>query len=203
MKSNDELITYMCLNGVLGTPEIIQAFRKIDRKYFVPAYLIDEVYNDYPLPIGAGQTISQPSTVAFMLELLGVKRGDSVLDVGCGSAWSSALLGEIVGENGRVLGLERIEKLLEYGKRNLKKFGFGNLKIEKAGDRLGCPEMLFDKILVSASAENIPNELVEQLKIGGLMIIPVKGSIYRLQRVKNGEIQKEVYHGFRFVPLVY
>ena len=203
MRSNSELIDYMCNLGVLKTPEIIHAFEKIDRKYFIPSYLSDDVYGDYPLPIGANQTISQPSTVAFMLELLGANMGDMVLDIGSGSGWTTALLCEIVGQEGSVVALERIEKLLKLGEKNLKRFGFENLSMQKAEKKLGKVGEIFDRILVSASAENIPKELFKQLKTKGILVIPIKNSIYKFKRLKNNGVQKESFYGFEFVPLIH
>jgi protein-L-isoaspartate(D-aspartate) O-methyltransferase len=106
MRSNGELIDSMIYSGVLKTPKIIKAFEKIDRRYFVPKQFLDNIYVDAPLPIGKNQTISQPTTVAFMLELLDAQEGDDILDIGSGSGWTTALLSEIVGESGSVRGLK-------------------------------------------------------------------------------------------------
>jgi protein-L-isoaspartate(D-aspartate) O-methyltransferase len=203
MKNNTELIKSMRHSRVLKSPQIIQAFEKIDRKYFVQSSLAQEIYEDYPLPIGKNQTISQPSTVAFMLELLNTKKGNKVLDIGSGSGWTVALLSEIVGENGSVRGLERVEKLIESAQKNLKQFGFKNSLITKASGNLGCPNNTFDRILVSASAPSIPTELFAQLKKGGILVIPVQNSIFKFKKFQNGEIGKEEFYGFKFVPLIY
>ncbi len=204
MRSMSELIEHMKEYGVLKTPKIEEAFRKADRKYFVPDFLIDNAYEDRPLPIGKNQTISQPSTVAFMLELLEPKEGDKILDIGSGSGWTSALLCFIVGDSGLVIGLERVDELVEMGRRNLSKFNFkNNCKIEKAKETLGLEGEKFDKILVSAAAEEIPYELFDQLKENGILVIPIKDSIFRFIKTSNGKIKAEEYYGFRFVPLIY
>ena len=203
MKTNEELIQSMQNSGVLKTPRIIKAFEKIDRKYFVPEGFKEEIYRDAPLPIGGGQTISQPSTVAFMLELLQPKEGDFILDIGSGSAWTTSLLCEIVTDKGKVIGMERVDKLVEAGKKNLSQFGFKHCHIEKAGDKLGKPGEQFDKILVSASAPEIPIELFEQLKINATLVIPVRNSIFKFTKLSDTKIQKEEYAGFVFVPLIY
>ncbi len=204
MRSMNELIEHMKNYGVLKTPIIQKAFEKIDRKYFVDDFLREKQYEDRPLPIGEGQTISQPSTVAFMLELLEPKKGDKILDIGSGSGWTTALLCFIVGEEGSVLGLERVDRLVEMGKKNLAKFGFKtNCKIEKAKPTLGIKGEKFDKILVSAAADEIPYELFDQLKENGILVIPIKDSIYRFTKDSKGEIKGEKYYGFRFVPLIY
>ncbi len=132
MRSNKELVEHLIKRGVLKTPKIIEAFKKIDRKDFVKEEFLEEAYFDTPLPIGFGQTISQPYTVAFMLELLEPKEGDTVLDIGSGSGWTTALLAYIVGNKGKVIGVERIKELVEFGKKNLAKYKFKNAHIELA-----------------------------------------------------------------------
>jgi len=157
MESKQELIDSMILRGMLDSPHIIDAFREVDRKYFVPESFEDHIYIDAPLPIGNNQTISQPSTVAFMLEKLEPKEGDKVLDIGSGSGWTTALLCHIVGEKGSVKGLERMDELVEQGEENLSKLQFGShCRIQRAGEKLGLPSEQFDRILVSASADEIP-----------------------------------------------
>lgn len=201
--SSKELIDAMRVSGVLKTPHIIEAFEKVDRKYFVPEEFAQHIYLDRPLPIGKDQTISQPSTVAFMLELLAPEAGDRVLDIGSGSGWTAALLCTIVGDLGSVLGLERVDELVARGQNNLNRFGFGQCTIKKADAKLGRPGETFDKILVSASSEEIPETLFDQLNIGGVLVIPVQNSIYRFKKLSASKIEQEEYRGFVFVPLIY
>jgi len=165
MNSMQALVDAMILSGRLEDPQIIDAFRVVDRKYFVPDSFTEHIYVDAPLPIGNNQTISQPSTVAFMLEQLKAGEGDKVLDIGSGSGWTTALLCQIVGEKGSVTGLERMDELVEQGKKNLSQFHFNHCRIKKAWDKLGIPDEQFDRILVSASADEIPEELFLQLKM--------------------------------------
>jgi len=187
----------------MNQENIINAFKTIDRKDFVLKEYENEAYGDYPLPIGFGQTISQPTTVAFMLELLQPKKGDKVLDVGSGSGWTTALLAQIVGKKGRVFGVEKIPQLISFGKENLAKYHFPNAEIRKAGKELGLRKKApFDRILVSAAAQTIPQELVEQLKIGGIMVIPVNNDILRIKKVSDKEIKTQRFEGFVFVPLI-
>ena len=202
-ENNERLIEGMQMSGVLRTPRIVKAFRKIDRRFFVPAGFEEAVYVDAPLPIGEGQTISQPSTVAFMLELLGAEEGDRILDIGSGSGWTAALLGAIVRENGEVIGLERQEALVEAGQKNITPFGFSHVAIERAGEVLGRPGETFDRILVSASAPEVPQQLFPQLRPGGVLVIPVRNSIYRFTKLSETEIRQEEFPGFVFVPLIY
>ncbi len=203
MRTNKELISSLEQSGVLKTPTIIEAFKAVDRACFVPSEFADYRYVDAPLSIGEGQTISQPWTVAFMLELLQPKKGDKILDIGSGSGWSSALLAHIVGQSGLVLGLERKDELVDFGSQNLKKMGIKNAKIEKASDVLGIPGEKFDAILVSASADDIPKELFSQLEITARLVIPIENSIYLFEKISEDEITHQEFEGFRFVPLIY
>lgn len=203
MTSNDTLIDSMIASGVLRTPRIIKAFRERDRKYFIPEQLSERCYIDAPLPIGAEQTISQPTTVAFMLELLEAGPGDELLDIGSGSGWTTALLCNIVGHDGKVTGLERIDGLVRIGEANLSRFGDTNCHIHKAGGSLGIPSRRFDAILVSASAEELPSRLFSQMNIGARLVIPIKDSIWKFTKVSEEKITQEQYYGFVFVPLIY
>ena len=203
MKTMHELVDDMIFSNMLKSPQIIDAFREIDRKYFVPDSFSDHIYIDAPLPIGNNQTISQPSTVAFMLEHLEPQEGDTVLDIGSGSGWTTALLCQIVGEEGSVTGIERVGALVEQGRENLSKFNFNHCRIKQAGEKLGLPGEQFDRILVSASADEIPEELFSQLKIGGILVIPVENSIYKFKKVSEEDIKIEEFYGFVFVPLIY
>ncbi len=203
MKSNQALIASMIAGGALKSPQIIEAFETIDRKNFILEDFRDHIYIDRPLPIGKDQTISQPSTVAFMLEHLEPQKGDKILDIGSGSGWTTALLCHIVGPEGSVIGLERHDELVERGRQNFARLDLPeHCRIEKAGEALGKPGKQFDKILVSASAEEIPEELFAQLKVGGIMVIPVKNSIYRFKKLSDTKVEAQEYPGFVFVPLV-
>ncbi len=198
----EELAEKLIREGALATPRIIRAFRAIDRKNFVPAEYAAEAYEDYPLPIGAEQTISQPTTVAFMLELLAPRPGDRALDVGAGSGWTTALLAEIVGPRGSVVGVERIPELAARGSANLAGYGFPNARIVRAGKVLGFPAAApYDRILVSAEAGSVPETLADQLAEGGVMAIPVRGAIVKATK-RRGKLAFEPHEGFAFVPLI-
>jgi len=204
MKKMDRLVDDMISSNMLKSPLIIDAFRTIDRKYFVPEEYAEDAYFDAPLPIGNYQTISQPSTVAFMLERLDPQDGNTVLDIGSGSGWTTALLCYMVGDKGSVTGLERVETLVEQGSENLAKFGFHTpCHIEKARDKLGLQGKQFDRILVSASADEVPEELFPQLKTGGILVIPIGESIFKFTKISETQIDKEEFYGFVFVPLIY
>jgi protein-L-isoaspartate(D-aspartate) O-methyltransferase len=168
----------------------------------VPVEYVEEAYGDYPLPIGFGQTISQPTTVALMLELLQPHKGDKILDVGSGSGWTTALLARIA-ESGPVYGVEIVPELVAFGAKNLGKYGFRNASIAQAGKELGLPrEAPFDRILVSASSSDLPESLVKQLKVGGTMVIPIGDSVFRIVKKTEKDIEEEEFPGFLFVPLI-
>ena len=203
MISNDDLIRHLINTDALRSSNIIDAFDNIDRVGFVLDPTAADVYGDYPLPIGYGQTISQPTTVAMMMEMLEPHSGQKISDIGSGSAWSTALLAYIVGDGGSVTGLEKVSQLVEFGGNNLKKYNFSNAKIIQAGNKLGLEGEKFDRILVSASAKEFPSELTKQLKPSGKLVIPVKNSIYEITKKANGELDSAEHYGFVFVPLIF
>lgn len=201
--TNKEMVEDLKKQGVLKTSEIINAFLQIDRKKFLKVEQYGHAYDDSPLPALSGQTISQPYTVAFMFELLKPKNGHKILDIGSGSGWTTALLAEIVGDEGEVTGTEIVPSLVELGRENLKKFKHKNVKIEQAvEEELGRKGEVFDRILLSASAEKLPEELITQLKPGGIMVIPVGENIVKLEKSLDEKITTKDYPGFVFVPLV-
>lgn len=203
MTRNEELVNYLIqYQKVLRSEKIISSFLKIDRKDFVTNDYKSYAYDDCALPIGHGQTISQPYVVAFMLELLNLKEDDIVLDIGSGSGYTTALIAEMV-KKGNVIGVERIKELVEFGQQNLKKYNFANAKIIDASARLGIPKKRFDKIMVSASSQKVPDELLFQLKIGGTMVIPIKDTICQIIKDSNDDFSKKIHYGFVFVPLIY
>ena len=189
-------------SGVLRSETIVGAFESVNRADFVRPADKPFANRDHPMSIGHGQTISQPYTVAFMLELLSPQPGQKILDVGSGSGWTTAMLANITGEAGRVIGVERVPELVKFGSKNLAKYQFKNARIERALDSFGWPdEAPYDRILVSAEAVDIPEELIEQLKDGGTMVIPIGYSICKV--IKSGKkLDVSKYPGFIFVPLV-
>lgn len=179
------------------------AFERVRRVDFLPREQHGFAGENAALPIGHGQTNSQPSTVRDMLELLDVQPGHRVLDVGCGSGWTTALLGDLVGPAGEVVGVEVVPELTEWGRANLRRYDMAWTSIEQArADVLGLPERApYDRILVSAQATTLPVELVSQLEVGGLMVVPVGGRMTVVRRT-DGEPEISRAGWYTFVPLV-
>lgn len=199
------LIDNLISSNWLKTPRLIEAFKKIKRIDFLPEEMKELSELNEALPIGYGQTISQPLVVAFMLELLQPQPGEKILDVGSGSGWTSALLAEIVG-GGKVIAIEVIPELMAFGKNNIEKYNFikkGIVECLCADGSKGCnKEAPFDKILASASAKEIPLAWKEQLKIGGRIVTPIGNSIWSFDKIAEKEFEEKEYPGFVFVPLI-
>ncbi len=200
--TNDTLIKSLKESGVLKTLKIEEALHAVDRADFVSEELRPDAYLDTALPIGYGQTISQPTVVAFCLELLEVKPGNRVLDIGSGSGWTTALLAHLVGESGEVVGVERIPELVVFGQRNLAKYVLPRAHIEQAGRELGKSDVApFDRILISAATDEVPETLKEQLAENGRMVLPVQSAICVVDKIDN-TFSTNCYDGYAFVPLI-
>lgn len=221
---NGSLVNQLIQEGYLKDKLIIKAFKKVKRADFVPEKIVKERGEDFvanynaPLPIGYGQTISQPLTVAFMLELLQPAKGDKILDIGSGSGWQTTMLADIVNletkplkgnlapKSPLVFAIERIPELKEFGQNNAAKYNFiekGVVRFICGDGSKGLPDQApFDKIIAAASAEEIPQSWKEQLKIGGRLVAPVKGSIWLLVKKSKDKFEKKEYPGFVFVPLI-
>ena len=199
------LIDHLISLGYLKTPLIIEAFRKINRKDFVLPEYKKLAYEDTALPIGFGQTISQPLTVAFMLEELQPKKGEIILDVGAGSGWQTVMLAYCVGEEGKVIAIERIPGLADMAKKNIAKYNFiekGIVEIRLADGSRRIAGIEFDKIIAAAAGEEIPEAWKEELKIGGRIVAPVENGIVVMEKISEDEFKAKKYPGFVFVPLV-
>jgi len=186
-----------------GFPEnILNAFREVRREDFVPDEFKDSAYEDIPLPIGLGQTISQPYTIAFMLNLLELDKLNAkskILEIGSGSGYVLALINEI-SKNSEIYGVERIESLVKQSEERLR--NKRNIKIINRDGSKGLKEYApYDRILISASCEKIPEHLYFQLKKDGIIVASVKNSIYQIKR-RGLRIEKKEFSGFVFVPLI-
>ena len=229
--AQDQLIRLLISNGYLRSPRIIEAFYAIDRADFVLSEDKKEAYGNYPLPIGMGQTISRPVTVAFMLEALDPQPGEKILDIGSGSGWTTALLAYVVSQKnfhgqrinsnikennyGKVFAVDRIPEICKFGDENIQKYHFiekGIVSIFCKDGTEGLPEYaLFDKILTGAAAsKNIPEAWRNQLKTGGRIVAPVDNSVWlfiKKSSVSGGASSKDQWEekefpGFMFVPLI-
>lgn len=183
--------------------KILGAFRKVPRHEFVPDEYKDAAYDDYPLPIGRGQTISQPYMVALMTECMELKSGDKVLEVGSGSGYQAAILAEIVKD---VYSVERIEILATKSEEILKSLGYGNVHVVVGDGSMGYKDgSPYDGIIVTCAAPSIPDAYIEQLKVGGRLVIPVGSRFSQVLTVveKNeAGIDKREVCGCVFVPLI-
>jgi protein-L-isoaspartate(D-aspartate) O-methyltransferase len=179
---------------------IINAFKRVEREKYLSEDLHACAYHDIPLPIGYGQTISQPSTSAFMLDLLSLYNKHRVLEVGCGSGYLLNLLAKM-DYNLDIYGTELLEELANIATKRLNEYQ--SIKIYHTPDSLGLKdEAPFDRIIVSAATDKIPKELFKQLKEGGIMVIPINDSLYKIIKIENKK-QITQYPGFEFVPLKY
>ncbi|EKE25937.1 MAG: Protein-L-isoaspartate(D-aspartate) O-methyltransferase [uncultured bacterium (gcode 4)] len=201
--SNKEMVENLIYDGVLKTDKIIEAFLEVDRINFVKFEYLEEAYANYPLPIWHSQTISQPATVWILLELLQPNEWDHILDIWSWSWWTTVLLWKIIKNKGKVIWIEIIPELVEFSKENLEKYDLQNTEIRLSWDNLWIPWEKFDKILVSASARELPKELLDQLKIWWNMVIPIKNSLFLIKKIKENKIEKKEYFWFSFVPLIY
>ncbi len=183
-------------------PRVIKAMLEVPRHLFVPPEYIDQAYEDYPLPIGYGQTISQPYMVAVMTELLELDETHKVLEIGTGSGYQTAILAAIARE---VYTVERVPELSERAQRILEKLGFDNVKFKVGDGSLGWPEYSpYDRIIVTAAAPDIPEPLKDQLKEGGIIVIPIGeryGQILVKGIKKNDKILTQELFPCAFVPL--
>jgi protein-L-isoaspartate(D-aspartate) O-methyltransferase len=199
--NKEELIRKLRNNGI--KEEILKTIDKVDRKDFISEKNLNEAYEDHPLSIGYGQTISQPYTVAFMLQELELKKGDKVLEIGTGSGWNAALISDIIGEKGKVYSAEVVKELADRAKEKLK--NYKNIIVLNADASHGLPEYApYNKIILTAAPVKIANELKEQLIDGGILLVPVgeyTQKLIKLTRKKDKFIEEEK-GDFIFVPLV-
>lgn len=198
------MVEQLRANGVLRSPRLCDAFAQIDRQQFVPREQHEHAYDDLPLPIGHGQTISQPWTVAFMLELLQPRERDHCLDVGCGSGWVAALLSVLVGPRGHVTAVERVPQLATVAQQRLTAQPAVTVVTGDAshGWSDGAP---YDIIHVAAAAPELPTGLKDQLANGGRLIIPLgqyDQELALITKISDNTYTEHRYPGFQFVPLI-
>ena len=186
-------------------PHILDAFREVPREAFVSAKHAHSAYGDHPLPIEAGQTISQPYIVALMIQAAGIKPGDVVLEVGSGSGYAAAVISRIAA---RVVGIERQHELVELARERMARLGYANVEIVEGDGTKGWPDGApYDAILAAASGSHLPSPLVDQLKIGGSIVMPVGSpgwaqNLVKATKREDGSIEQSDLGGVRFVPLI-
>ena len=184
---------------------ILEAFREVPREAFVSSDYAAAAYDDHPLPIEAGQTISQPYIVALMIEAAEIGTGDKVLEVGAGSGYAAAVMSRIARE---VVAIERQHDLVEVARERLRRLGYGNVKIVEGDGTRGYPdEAPFEAVLAAASGSHVPNPLIDQLAPGGRLVMPVGDPSWVQELVKvtkhaDGKTTQENLGGVRFVPLI-
>ena len=204
LREQREALVTIAIEPVVEDERIVEAFRTVPRHAFVPTAFLDRAYGDYPLPIEAGQTISQPSLVAMMTELVDVQAGDRVLEVGTGSGFQAAILRQLTDQ---VYSVEIIPELRGIAGEVLERLDYGDIRIERRDGYLGWPEEApFDAIVVTAAPDHLPPPLVDQLSPdGGRMVIPIGpvGDVQTLWLVtRNGDdVSMEEVVPVQFVPL--
>ncbi len=199
------MVDNLVANQILKTAPVIRAFLSVDRADFVIPEYREKAYFDVALPIGLGQTISQPLTVAFMLELLSVEENQKILDIGAGSGWQTALLAEIVGPKGKVFALERIPAICQFGRENIGKCPNLLARIDYRCQDAGLgleKEAPFDRIIAAAEARAVPKSWLDQLGSPGRMVVPRNGGLKIVSRDKKGRWKEGRIPGFVFVPFV-
>ena len=193
-------MTYWKISGLVKSKRVLDALAKVPRENFVLEKYRELAYLDEPLPLLAGQTISQPTTVAIMTDSLNVKPGQKVLEVGTGSGYQAAILAELVGPKGKVFTVERIKALVQFAKKNLKRYK--NVKVIYTDGTKGYTKAApYDRIIVTACAAQLPDILFAQLKEKGIMVIPIEDKMYRITKIR-GKPKFEDLGWFVFVPLL-
>ena len=205
MTQKTELINFWKEN--FGFRDIeLRAFKEVSREDFIPENLRNAAYQDMPLPLLRGKTISQPTTVMLMTHALELEPGDKVFEIGTGSGYQAAIIAKIVGAKGRVITTEVVPELLQFARQNLKKAKIDNVFVYEEDGSNGMPnEAPFDKIIITAACKEFPKRLLEQLKPGGIIIGPV-GNKYEQEMVrgikgKDGHLELEFLGPFLFTPM--
>lgn len=197
-----KLVNEIRKKGIIDE-KILAAFMAVPRHLFLDSGFLEYAYEDKPFPIGSGQTISQPYTVAFQTQLLDLHQGDKVLEIGTGSGYQACILAELGAD---VFTIERQLKLFHKTKKFLSGFPY-SIHMFQGDGFLGVPEFApYDGIIITAAAPEIPQALIDQLKVGGVLVIPLgKGSVQtmlRIEKQQDGTLVKEQFGGFRFVPML-
>jgi protein-L-isoaspartate(D-aspartate) O-methyltransferase len=188
----------------IASREVLNAIETLPRHFFFESSFLEFAYDDKPFPIGAGQTISQPFTVAFQTQMLEVRKGDKILEIGTGSGYQACILALM---GAKVFTIERHKSLYQKAKAFLPRIGFNTIKVFYGDGFAGLPTFApFDKILITAAVSFVPDVLIQQLKPSGLMVLPLGGDDVQtmtvVRKTPEGELQIEKHGSFRFVPML-
>jgi protein-L-isoaspartate(D-aspartate) O-methyltransferase len=204
-REREDMVERQLKRRGIGEAHILDAFRAVRREAFVCPEHEHMAYGDHPLPIEAGQTISQPYIVALMIQAAGIKEGDHVLEVGAGSGYAAAIISRIAA---RVIGIERQHELVEIARGRMQRLGYPNVEIVEGDGTKGCPgHAPYDAILAAASGSHVPKALIAQLSPGGCIVMPVgdPGWVQQLIKVtkdETGTLRQDNLGEVRFVPLI-
>lgn len=203
-REKEELIKGWLESGQISDPRLIEAFRTVSRERFVPREVMEHAYGDYPLPIHAGQTISQPTTIMLMLQALELQEDSAILEIGAGSGYNAALMATVAAR-GIVISLEIVPELVRFARQNLRKAGIKNVKVVHADGSLGWEaDAPYDRIICTAAVPEIAEAWIRQLKLGGIIVAPVGPALSQemIKLRKERDIIKTTTLGeFVFVPL--
>ena len=204
-RDRERMVEFQIAGRGIKDPHVLAAFRTVPREMFVPEGMQDLAYEDGPLPIGEGQTTSQPYVVALMIEAAGIRPGDRVLEIGAGSGYASAVMSRIAAE---VYAIERLPSLSEQAQQRFDRLHYDNIHLRTGDGTKGWPEAApFNAILVAASGPEVPSALKEQLAIGGRLIMPVsmrlwRQSLRKITRISETKYEDENLGAVAFVPLI-
>ncbi|MDG1901975.1 MAG: protein-L-isoaspartate(D-aspartate) O-methyltransferase [Bacteroidales bacterium] len=187
----------------ISNENILSAMNRVPRHLFLDSSFLEFSYDDKPFPIGSGQTISQPYTVAFQTEILDVKKGHKVLEIGSGSGYQACVLEEV---GAKVFSIERQRKLYHKTKEFISELGY-KVRFFYGDGNKGVPSFApYDRILITAAAPEISKELIKQLKPGGILVVPLGKNdvqtMIKITKLENGDLKEEEFGAFRFVPLL-
>lgn len=205
-EDNRALVESLITLGILKTPRVIEAFLDIPRHLFIRKKYLPYAYSDVALPSLGDQTISQPYTVATMLEALSADVGDNVLDIGSGTGWTTSLLAKIVGKDGRATGIDIEPQLVEFAKSNISKIGLKNLEIILDDGKNGYfPNSPYDCILINVGCDNIPEMVIDQVKLFGRIVAPINSGDHQemclFQKIEENDLTRTNLGNFVFVKM--
>ncbi len=185
--------------------KLLDAFHQIPREHFIPHQLMEDAYEDHPLPTVRNQSISQPSTIIMMLQALEIEEGEKVLEVGAGAGYQAAIISKIIGDKGKLITIDIIPELIHMARENLNYLNITNVDVHETDGGEGfMEEAPFDRVIITAACPTIPQPIIDQLREGGVIVAPV-GDLQSQTMVRgvkeNGKIEIEFLGPFRFVPM--